>query len=110
MKVNENAALIPQNSGVRKTSVGSSSTALNPSSSNAAPANVSGPAVSLDIGLTAKLAEVQSDKTNKVSDEALIDKLRNQISSGDFKIDYQKISQSMLKDVVESIGQKPKQA
>ena len=72
---------------------------------------VAGPAVNLDISLTAKLAEVQSDsKANKVTDEALIEKLRNQVANGEFKIDYKKISQAMLKDVVAAIGQKPKQA
>jgi len=40
----------------------------------------------------------------------LIEKLRNQVANGEFKIDYKKISQAMLKDVVAAIGQKPKQA
>lgn len=109
MKVNENAVLVPQNSGVGKAPSGSSSTVLNPAPNKADV--VSGPAVNLDISLTAKLAEVQSDTTaTKVTDEALIEKLRNQVASGDFKIDYKKISQAMLKDVVAAIGQKPKQA
>jgi flagellar biosynthesis anti-sigma factor FlgM len=109
MKVNENAALVPQNSGVGKATPGSNSTILNPAPNKTDV--VSGPAVNLDISLTAKLAEVQSDTTAaKVTDEALIEKLRNQVASGDFKIDYKKISQAMLKDVVATIGQKPKQA
>ncbi|MBU3554995.1 flagellar biosynthesis anti-sigma factor FlgM [Polynucleobacter sp. UB-Piko-W3] len=110
MKVNENAALIPPNSGVGKTNPGSNSTSVNPGANKVATDVVAGPAVNLDISLTAKLAEVQSDNASKVSDEALIEKLRNQVANGEFKIDYQKISQAMLKDVVASIGQKPKQA
>jgi flagellar biosynthesis anti-sigma factor FlgM len=110
MKVNENAALIPPNSGVGKTNPGSNSTTVNPGANKVATDVVAGPAVNLDISLTAKLAEVQSDTASKVSDEALIEKLRNQLANGEFKIDYQKISQAMLKDVVASIGQKPKQA
>jgi flagellar biosynthesis anti-sigma factor FlgM len=110
MKVNENAALIPPNSGVGKTNPGSNSTSVNPGANKVATDVVAGPAVNLDISLTAKLAEVQSDTASKVSDEALIEKLRNQLANGEFKIDYQKISQAMLKDVVASIGQKPKQA
>ena len=110
MKVNENAALIPPNSGVGKTNPGSNSTSGNPGANKVATDVVAGPAVNLDISLTAKLAEVQSDNASKVSDEALIEKLRNQVANGEFKIDYQKISQAMLKDVVASIGQKPKQA
>ena len=110
MKVNENAALIPPNSGVGKTNPGSNSTSINPGANKVATDVVAGPAVNLDISLTAKLAEVQSDTASKVSDEALIEKLRNQLANGEFKIDYQKISQAMLKDVVASIGQKPKQA
>ena len=110
MKVNENAALIPPNSGVGKTNPGSNSTSVNPGANKVATDVVAGPAVNLDISLTAKLAEVQSDNASKVSDEVLIEKLRNQVANGEFKIDYQKISQAMLKDVVASIGQKPKQA
>jgi len=110
MKVNENAALIPPNSGVGKTNPCSNSTSVNPGANKVATDVVAGPAVNLDISLTAKLAEVQSDNASKVSDEALIEKLRNQVANGEFKIDYQKISQAMLKDVVAAIGQKPKQA
>ena len=110
MKINENAALIPPNSGVGKTNPGSNSTTVKLGSNKVATDVVAGPAVNLDISLTAKLAEVQSDTASKVSDEALIEKLRNQVANGEFKIDYQKISQAMLKDVVAAIGQKPKQA
>jgi len=111
MKVNENAVLIPQNSGVGKPNSSSNSTALNPNANKVAADAVAGPAVNLDISLTAKLAEVQSDTAaNKVTDEALIEKLRNQVAAGDFKIDYKKISQAMLKDVVAAIGQKSQQA
>jgi len=111
MKVNENAALIPPNSGVGKTNPGSNSTTVNPGANKVATDVVAGPAVNLDISLTAKLVEVQSDlKTTKVTDEALIEKLRNQVTNGEFKIDYKQISQAMLKDVVAAIGQKSKQA
>jgi flagellar biosynthesis anti-sigma factor FlgM len=111
MKVNENGVLIPSNSGVGKANPGSNSTSVNPGVNKVVSDAVVGPAVNLDISMTAKLAEVQSDsKANKVTDEALIEKLRNQVANGEFKIDYKKISQAMLKDVVAAIGQKPKQA
>jgi anti-sigma28 factor (negative regulator of flagellin synthesis) len=111
MKINENAPLIPPNVGTAKAVPGSNSAA---STSNAAlnqtpaPA-VARPAVNLDIGLTAKLAEAQSSTTaaNQVSDDLLIKKLRDKVASGQFEIDYAQISQSMLKDVVAAIGQKP---
>jgi flagellar biosynthesis anti-sigma factor FlgM len=108
MKINENAALIPPNSGVGKATPGSNSSAVNQSPAKATAEAVPGPAVNLDISLTAKLAEVQSDsKANKASDEALIEKLRAKIAAGEFEIDYKQISQAMLKDVVAAIGQKP---
>jgi flagellar biosynthesis anti-sigma factor FlgM len=110
MKINENTVVIPQNSGVGKANSGSNSAAVNPGANKVVDTAVTGPAVNLDISLTAKLAEVQSDTSSKVTDEALIEKLRNQVANGEFKIDYQKISQSMLKDVVAAIGKKPKQA
>ena len=57
------------------------------------------------------MAEVQNDsKASKASDEALIEKLRAKVAAGEFEIDYKKISQAMLKDVVAAIGQKPNRA
>ena len=108
MKINENAPLIPPQSGVGKATPGSNSSAVNQSVAKATADVVPGPAVNLDISLTAKLAEVQSDsKANKASDEALIEKLRAKVAAGEFEIDYKKISQAMLKDVVAAIGNKP---
>jgi len=108
MKINENAPLIPPNAGTGKSVPGSNSAANTALNQTPAPA-VSRPAVNLDIGLAAKLAEAQSSTsaTNQVSDELLIKKLRDKVATGQFEIDYNKISQSMLKDVVAAIGQKP---
>ena len=109
MKINENAPLIPPHSGVAKATPGASSSTVSQSPNKAGVDVVPGPAVNLDISLTAKLAEVQSDsKANKASDEALIQKLRAKVAAGEFEIDYKQISQAMLKDVVAAIGQKPK--
>ena len=111
MKINENATLIPTNPGVGKPTPGSNSASVNNAATKATADVVPGPAVNLDISLTAKLAEVQSDsKASKASDEALIEKLRAKVAAGEFEIDYKKISQAMLKDVVASIGQKPNRA
>jgi len=108
MKINENAPLIPPHSGVAKPTPGASSSAVNQSAAKATADAVRGPAVNLDISLTAKLAEVQSDsKATKASDQALIEKLRAKVAAGEFEIDYKKISQAMLNDVVAAIGQKP---
>jgi anti-sigma28 factor (negative regulator of flagellin synthesis) len=111
MKINENAPLIPPNTGTAKPVPGSNSTANTTNTAlNQTPASaVSRPAVNLDIGLAAKLAEAHSSTsaTNQVSDELLIKKLRDKVATGQFEIDYNKISQSMLKDVVAAIGQKP---
>ena len=110
MKINENSVIIPQNSGLAKANPSSNSASNNVGANKVADAVSTGPAVNLDISLTAKLAEVQSDTASKLSDQALIEKLRNQIANGELKIDYKKISQSMLKEAVAAIGQKPKQA
>jgi flagellar biosynthesis anti-sigma factor FlgM len=108
MKINENAPLIPPHSGVAKPTPGASSSAVNQSTAKATADAVRGPAVNLDISLTAKLAEVQSDsKATKASDQALIEKLRAKVAAGEFEIDYKKISQALLNDVVAAIGQKP---
>jgi anti-sigma28 factor (negative regulator of flagellin synthesis) len=111
MKINENAPLIPPNTGTAKPVPGSNSTANTTNTAlNQTPASaVSRPAVNLDIGLAAKLAEAHSSTSasNQVSDELLIKKLRDKVAAGQFEIDYSKISQAMLKDVVAAIGQKP---
>jgi len=111
MKINENAPLVPPNAGTVKPVPGSNSTANTTNTAlNQTPASaVSRPAVNLDIGLTAKLAEAQSSTSaaNQVSDDLLIKKLRDKVASGQFEIDYTQISQAMLKDVVTAIGQKP---
>ena len=110
MKINENAPLIPPNTGTAKPVPGSNSTANTTNTAlNQTPASaVNRPAVNLDIGLAAKLAEAQSstNASSKVSDDLLIKKLRDKVASGQFEIDYNKISQAMLKDVVSAIGQK----
>jgi flagellar biosynthesis anti-sigma factor FlgM len=111
MKINENAALIPQNPGVVKATPGSNSASENNASAKAPRDVISGPAVNLDISLTAKLAEVQTDsKASKASDEVLIERLRAKVAAGEFEIDYKQISQAMLKDVINAIGQKPSRA
>ena len=51
-----------------------------------------------------------NNAATKATDEALIEKLRAKVAAGEFEIDYKKISQAMLKDVVASIGQKPNRA
>jgi len=111
MKINENAALIPQNPGVVKATPGSNSASENNASAKDPRDVISGPAVNLDISLTAKLAEVQTDsKASKASDEVLIERLRAKVAAGEFEIDYKQISQAMLKDVINAIGQKPSRA
>ena len=111
MKINENATLIPTNPGVGKPTPGSNSASVNNAATKATADVVPGPAVNLDISLTAKLAEVQSDsKASKATDEALIEKLRAKVAAGEFEKKKKKISQAMLKDVVASIGQKPNRA
>jgi len=108
MKINENAPLIPPNTGTAKPVPGSNSTAntTNTALNQTPPTAATRSAVNLDIGLATKLAEAQSSSTSQVSDDLLIKKLRDKIATGQFEIDYNKISQAMLKDVVSAIGQK----
>jgi anti-sigma28 factor (negative regulator of flagellin synthesis) len=102
MKINENAPLIPPNTGTAKPVPGSNSTANTTNTAlNQTPASaVSRPAVNLDIGLAAKLAEAHSSTSasNQVSDELLIKKLRDKVATGQFEIDYNKISQLREQD------------
>ena len=102
MKINENAPLIPPNTGTAKPVPGSNSTAntTNTALNQTSASGVSRPAVNLDIGLAAKLAEAHSSTSasNQVSDELLIKKLRDKVATGQFEIDYNKISQLREQD------------
>ena len=79
-----------------------------PAAADPKAAALKGPAVSLDISLTAKLAEIKEElKTDKTTtDKLLLDKIRAKIDSGEFEIDYQKIANGMLGDTIAALGSK----
>ena len=79
-----------------------------PAAADPKAAALKGPAVSLDISLTAKLAEIKEElKTDKTAtDKLLLDKIRAKIDSGEFEIDYQKIANGMLGDTIAALGSK----
>jgi anti-sigma28 factor (negative regulator of flagellin synthesis) len=79
-----------------------------PAAADPKAAALKGPAVSLDISLTAKLAEIKEElKTDKTAtDKLLLDKIRAKIDSGEFETDYQKIANGMLGDTIAALGSK----
>ena len=105
MKINDSTPLIPSGKEPGRVDV-----AQNPLPAAADPkaAALKGPAVSLDISLTAKLAEIKEElKTDKTAtDKLLLDKIRAKIDSGEFEIDYQKIANGMLGDTIAALGSK----
>ena len=106
MKINDSTPLIP--SGKEPGRVDVAQKPPLPAAADPKAAALKGPAVSLDISLTAKLAEIKEElKTDKtVTDKLLLDKIRAKIDSGEFEIDYQKIANGMLGDTIAALGSK----
>jgi flagellar biosynthesis anti-sigma factor FlgM len=106
MKINDSTPLIP--SGKEPGRVDVAQKPPLPAAANPKAAALKGPAVSLDISLTAKLAEIKEElKTDKTAtDKLLLDKIRAKIDSGEFEIDYQKIANGMLGDTIAALGSK----
>ena len=106
MKINDSTPLIP--SGKEPGRVDVAQKPPLPAAADPKAAALKGPAVSLDISLTAKLAEIKEElKTDKTAtDKLLLDKIRAKIDSGEFEIDYQKIANGMLGDTIAALGSK----
>lgn len=106
MKINDSTPLIP--SGREPGRVDVAQKPPLPAAADPKAAALKGPAVSLDISLTAKLAEIKEElKTDKTAtDKLLLDKIRAKIDSGEFEIDYQKIANGMLGDTIAALGSK----
>jgi len=106
MKINDSTPLIP--SGKEPGRVDVAQKPPLPAAADPKAAALKGPAVSLDISLTAKLAEIKEElKTDKTAtDKLLLDKIRAKIDSGEFEIDYQKIANGMLGDTIAVLGSK----
>jgi flagellar biosynthesis anti-sigma factor FlgM len=106
MKINDSTPLIP--SGKEPGRVDVAQKPPLPAAADPKAAALKGPAVSLDISLTAKLAEIKEElKTDKTAtDKLLLDKIRAKIDSGEFEIDYQKIASGMLGDTIAALGSK----
>jgi anti-sigma28 factor (negative regulator of flagellin synthesis) len=106
MKINDSTPLIP--SGKEPGRVDVAQKPSLPAAVDPKAATLKGPGVSLDISLTAKLAEIKEElKTDKATtDKLLFDKIRAKIDSGEFEIDYQKIANGMLGDTIAALGSK----
>ena len=106
MKINDSTPLIPSGKEPGRVDVAQKSS---PGIQNPNPKaeSLKGPAVSLDISLTAKLAEIKEElKTDKTTDKVLLDKIRAKIDAGEFEIDYQKIANGILGDTIAALGSK----
>ena len=106
MKINDSTTLIPSGKEPGRLDVAQKSPL--PAAADPKAAALKGPGVSLDISLTAKLAEIKEDlKTDKTAtDKLLLDKIRAKIDAGEFEIDYQKIANGMMGDTIAALGSK----
>ncbi len=106
MKINDSTPLIPAGKEPGRVDVAQKSPP-GIQNHNAKAETRKGPAVSLDISLTAKLAEIKEElKTDKATDKVLLDKIRAKIDAGEFEIDYQKIANGILGDTIAALGSK----
>lgn len=104
MKINDSAPLIPSGKEPGRIDV-----AQKPAlpAANLKAEGLKAPGVSLDISLTAKLAELKEElKMDKTTDQLLLDKIRAKIDAGEFEIDYQQIANGMLGDTIAALGSK----
>ena len=105
MKINDSTPLIPSGKEPGRIDVAQESPL--PAAADPKAAALKGPGVSLDISLTAKLAEIKEElKTDKTTDKLLLDKIRAKIDAGEFEIDYQKIANGMMGDTIAALGSK----
>jgi anti-sigma28 factor (negative regulator of flagellin synthesis) len=106
MKINDSTPLIPSGKEPGRLDVAQKSPL--PAAADPKAAALKGPGVSLDISLTAKLAEIKEElKTDKTAtDKLLLDKIRAKIDAGEFEIDYQKIANGMMGDTIAALGSK----
>ena len=105
MKINDSTTLIPSGKEPGRLDVAQKSPL--PAAADPKAAALKGPGVSLDISLTAKLAEIKEElKTDKTTDKLLLDKIRAKIDAGEFEIDYQKIANGMMGDTIAALGSK----
>ena len=104
MKINDSTPLIPSGKEPGRVDVAQKSPL--PAADTKAEV-LKGPGVSLDISLTAKLAEIKEEiNSDKTTDKLLLDKIRAKIDAGEFVIDYQKIANGMLGDTIAALGNK----
>lgn len=103
MKINDTLTPFSQTTG-------STTVVSEKNASGVAQSNSASPAASVDIALSSKASQIQSSKQASATDQALIEKIRNQIASGQFKIDYSKISRAMITDLASSLGHKNTQS
>ena len=104
MKINDSTPLIPSGKEPGRVDVAQKSPLP---AADVKAETLKGPGVSLDISLTAKLAEIKEElKNDKTTDKLLLDKIRAKIDAGEFEIDYQKIANGMLGDTIAAIGNK----
>jgi flagellar biosynthesis anti-sigma factor FlgM len=104
MKINDSTPLIPSGKEPSRVDVAQKSPLPGADTKTEV---LKGPGVSLDISLTAKLAEIKEElKSDKTTDKLLLDKIRAKIDAGEFVIDYQKIANGMLGDTIAALGNK----
>lgn len=104
MKINDNRPLVTTTDA--KNSVGTTVDKKN-SNVNASETNTPSSSPAVNIGIKSSVTQtsnaVASTLTNQISETEALSKIRELIEKGEFKIDFPKIAEQMLKDAVSAI-------
>lgn len=106
MKINDNRPLVP--AADTKKGVGQTA-AKNPAVANDSGAQSSSPAVNLGINASvAQASQVASTISHQITETEALAKIRQLIEKGEFKIDFPKVAEQMLRDAVSAIDSSKK--
>lgn len=106
MKINDNRPLVPANDTQK--GVGQP-VAKNPAVANESGAQTTSPAVNLGINTSvAQASQVASTISHQITETEALAKIRQLIEKGEFKIDFPKVAEQMLRDAVSAIDSSKK--
>ncbi len=104
MKINENRSVLPGQTEAKKSTQGDAASASS-SSSNAKPNT--GVNVDVSPALTSA-STVSISGSRAISDADALEKIRKLIEKGEFKVDFPKTAELILREAVAAAGKSPK--
>lgn len=105
MKINENRSVLPGQTEAKKSSQGGAASASNSSSAAKTP----NAGVNLDLNPVVTAASTVSISSSRsISDADALEKIRKLIEKGEFKVDFPKTAELILREAVAAAGNSSK--